>query len=80
MKNQKQLINNVVGQLNGIAKMLEEGKECFEVLTQMKAARSAMDSMITKYLEENLFVCLKGCKKDKEGVCRKFFSEALKYS
>lgn len=81
MKNQKQLINNIVGQLNGVAKMVEEGQDCFKVLTQMKASRSALDSMITKYLEENLFKCLSGCKgKDKEDVCKKFFAEALKYS
>jgi DNA-binding FrmR family transcriptional regulator len=57
-KTHQQLINNIAGQLNGIQAMIDRGDDCFEVLTQMKAARSGISSLMNKYLEENFINCL----------------------
>ncbi|MEA3452919.1 MAG: metal-sensitive transcriptional regulator [Patescibacteria group bacterium] len=79
MKNQHQLINNIVGQMKGLDKMIKEKKGCFAVLAQMKAARSAIDSLSLKYLEEEFVDCLGSCKKGKKDeVCKKFFKELIK--
>ena len=59
MKNSKQLLNNIIGQLNGIAKMMEnEEKDCKDVITQLKAVKSATGSLMNKYIEENALACL----------------------
>ena len=80
MKNNSQLINNIIGQLKGIDKMIQEEKDCFMVLNQIKAARSAMDSLTAKYIEKEFVSCLKTCSnKDKGQVCKNFFNQLIKY-
>ncbi len=79
MKNQHQLINNIIGQMKGIDKMIEEKKDCSAVLAQMKAARSAIDALSLKYVEEEFAHCLGVCKKEKKNeICKKFFKELIK--
>jgi len=82
MKTQKQLANNIVGQMNGLIKMMDEEKDCFAVLTQMKAAKSAMNTLMNRFLEEQFIGCLGKCRdKESQGdVCKKFFSEITKIS
>ena len=80
-KTKIQLINNIIGQLEGVRSMMENEKECFEILTQMKAAKSGMNSLMNKFLEDHFVKCMEACAKngtDKDIVCRKFFSEILK--
>ena len=38
-------INKVVGQLNGIKKMIEDKRYCPEIITQLKAVSSACQSL-----------------------------------
>ena len=59
MKNTRQLINNITGQLNGINAMIEDKKECLTVLAQLKAAKAGLNAVIAKYLAENTTQCLK---------------------
>ncbi|HHE76606.1 MAG TPA: metal-sensitive transcriptional regulator [Candidatus Parcubacteria bacterium] len=81
MKDNTQLINNIIGQLTGIERMIEDGKDCFDVLTQIKAARSAIDSLAVKYIEREFLNCLKACNtKEKEQTCRMFLKELIKRS
>jgi len=62
--------------------MMNEGKECFETLAQMKAAKSALNSLINRYLTENLQTCLLECqvKGERDAVCKKFFDEIISNS
>ena len=62
MKNNKQLINNIIGQLEGINRMMEREEDCQKVIVQMKAVRSAMANIMDKYLKENIALCLRGRK------------------
>jgi DNA-binding FrmR family transcriptional regulator len=76
MKKINQRLNNVVGQINGINRMLESDEEYSKVITQMKAARSALSSCIDKYIHECFDKCVKeGMNQDE---CKKFFSEIIK--
>ncbi len=79
MKSSIHLINNIIGQLEGTKKMMEEERDCFEISKQFKAVKSATTNLIDKYMEENFNQCMKNCKENKrEDVCRKFFSEIIK--
>ncbi|HBI16926.1 MAG TPA: hypothetical protein DDY52_02085 [Candidatus Moranbacteria bacterium] len=79
MKNNKQLINNVIGQLEGINRMIEEGGECQKVIIQMKAVRSAMANVMDKYLKDNIAFCLKGIKSKKQNKeMEKIISELIR--
>lgn len=59
MKNEEQLINNVIGQLEGIKRMIEEEKDCGLVLVQLQASKSALNAFVNKYIENNALSCLK---------------------
>jgi len=64
-KTEKQLINNVIGQLNGVSKMLDDGKDCFAILTQLKAAKATINKLVGKFLRYNLDRCIIDGKKSK---------------
>ncbi len=78
-KNKEQLLNNIIGQLEGIKKMLkDEKKDCFDVLIQMKASKSAFEKVMILYLGENLIKCsLKNDKKE-QGRLNKLLEEVVK--
>jgi len=60
MKSTEQRINNIIGQLTGIKKMLiEKPDDCFSILVQMKAVKSAMTSLTEQILSKELDRCLK---------------------
>jgi len=59
MKNSKQLLNNIIGQLNGVSKMMDDDtKVCKDVITQIKAIKSSTGTLMNKYIEENALLCL----------------------
>ena len=47
-------INKIIGQLNGIKKMIEENRYCPEIITQLKAVSSACQSTEALLLEKHL--------------------------
>ena len=77
MKTYEQLINNIVGQLNGVNRMMENEENCFDTLAQLKAVKSALNSFTSKFLQENFLKCLERGDEPNEVVCKKFFSEIL---
>ncbi|MBD8033378.1 metal-sensitive transcriptional regulator [Solibacillus sp. A46] len=46
------------GQLRGILRMMEEEKDCKDVITQLSAVRSAVDRTIGVIVTDNLVECL----------------------
>lgn len=59
MKTNEQRINNIIGQLNGIKRLLAEPKtDCLQVITQLKATRAALDSLTTKIISDETLPCL----------------------
>ena len=51
-------INRMIGQLNGINKMLEEKRYCGEVLTQIAAVESALRNVGYLVLQEHMETCV----------------------
>ncbi|MEJ5187564.1 MAG: metal-sensitive transcriptional regulator, partial [Candidatus Geothermincolales bacterium] len=52
-------LRRVEGQVRGVIRMVEEGKDCEEVLTQVAAARSAMDRVGIQIITHRMRECLK---------------------
>ena len=46
------------GQLRGIQKMIEEERDCIDIITQLSAVRSSVDRVIELLITENLMECI----------------------
>lgn len=58
IKNNEQRINNIIGQLEGIKKMLAlENRNCSDLIIQIKAVKSAVSSLMEKILMEEMDSC-----------------------
>lgn len=77
MKTYKQRINNIIGQLEGISKMIDNDIDSCQIINQIKASKSALNSFLQKYSEENILKCLKLSCKD-EAACKRFINEIIK--
>jgi DNA-binding FrmR family transcriptional regulator len=53
-------LNRASGQLEGIKKMSEERRYCPDIMTQLRATRSALKSIEGNILEAHLSGCLTG--------------------
>lgn len=51
-------LSRITGQLGGISKMLEENRYCGDILTQVAAAESALQSFGYLVLQEHLETCV----------------------
>ena len=51
-------INRIIGQLEGVKKMVQESRYCPDILTQLKAIRSATHSIEANILEAHLESCV----------------------
>lgn len=77
-KNSLQLLNNIIGQLNGVKKMLEDDRPCVDVIPQLKASRSAISSLLNKYVSLNVEFCIAGLSKDSKADLSKLIKELSK--
>ena len=79
MKTAEQRLNNIIGQLNVAKKMLsEENGDCFAVLTQFKAARSALSSLMDQIISQELANCLAMRQPERREKITAIFKEVLK--
>lgn len=51
-------MKKIEGQLKGILRMMDEEKDCKDVITQLSAVRSAVDRTIGVIVTDNLVDCL----------------------
>lgn len=58
LKQLKNRINRIVGQLNGIGRMLDENRYCGDILTQVAAVESALQSFGYLILQEHMETCV----------------------
>ncbi len=54
----KQRLKKVAGQVNGIDKMLDEGRYCIDILQQILAARAALNKVALIILESHAKSCV----------------------
>lgn len=51
-------LNRISGQVDGVKKMIEEKRYCPEILTQLRAIRSALKGLELRILDTHLSFCL----------------------
>lgn len=51
-------LNRAEGQVRGVSKMVQEDKYCIDVLTQVSAARAALDKVALELLRDHAHHCL----------------------
>ncbi|RDU35969.1 metal-sensitive transcriptional regulator [Neobacillus piezotolerans] len=60
----KHRVKRIEGQIRGILKMMEEDKNCKDVITQLSAVRSAVDRTIGVVVSSNLVECVLDAEKN----------------
>ncbi|MBF0706934.1 MULTISPECIES: metal-sensitive transcriptional regulator [Bacillales] len=55
----KNRLKRVEGQIRGVLRMLEEEKDCKDVITQLSASRTAIDRTIGLIVGSNLEECIR---------------------
>jgi DNA-binding FrmR family transcriptional regulator len=51
-------LKRVEGQIRGVLKMMDDEKNCKDVITQLSAVRSAVDRSIGHIVAKNLEICI----------------------
>jgi DNA-binding FrmR family transcriptional regulator len=51
-------LNRIRGQVEGVARMIEDDRYCIDVLTQIAAIRSALDALGLKLLHDHAHGCV----------------------
>lgn len=80
MKYDQKIINRlkrIEGQIKGIIKMMEEDKDCREVVTQLSASRSAIDRTIGVVVSANLVECINNPEQNGEKTEEELVQEAV---
>lgn len=69
LKYNKKMINRIhriQGQLNGVIKMMEEEKNCKDVISQLSASKSSIQRLMGIIISENLVECVKMSEENSE--------------
>jgi DNA-binding FrmR family transcriptional regulator len=53
-------LHRIEGQVRGIEKMVEDDRYCIDILTQIAAVNTALESLAYKVLEEHVRHCVAG--------------------
>ncbi|QKY71390.1 metal-sensitive transcriptional regulator [Lentibacillus sp. CBA3610] len=62
----KNRVKRIEGQVRGLEKMMEEEKDCRDVVTQMTAVRNALDRTVAVIVSQNLEQCIREEKQNGE--------------
>jgi len=61
-------LRRIEGQVRGLQRMLESGRECEDVLTQVMAVRSGIDQVGLLLMDRHIDTCLLGSKDAEAGL------------
>jgi len=65
-QDQKVRLRKIEGQVKGIEKMVNDGRYCIDILTQIKAVKAALNRVEIGILEGHMQHCLKKAVKSKD--------------
>ncbi|MFX3632719.1 MAG: metal-sensitive transcriptional regulator [Candidatus Pristimantibacillus sp.] len=54
----KTRLRKIEGQVRGVLRLMEEGKSCKDVVSQLSAVRNAADKALAQIVAENLQQCI----------------------
>lgn len=57
-------VNRIVGQMNGISKMIEEDRYCGDIIIQLSAIDKSIKSLSNVILDKHLHTCVEQAVKD----------------
>jgi len=60
-------LNRISGQVRGVTGMVEEGRYCVDILTQIAAIQSALDAVAMQLLEHHTHGCVQSAIKSGQG-------------
>lgn len=76
-----QRLRRIEGQVRGIQRMVAEGRECEDVLTQLAAVRAALDRVGVFVISRQMRKCLEGAQDTEDSrALEKAFEVFLKYA
>jgi DNA-binding FrmR family transcriptional regulator len=58
-------LSRIEGQIKGVKRMIEEGEYCIDIITQIQAARAALQSVNKTILAKHLKHCVAGALEEK---------------
>jgi DNA-binding FrmR family transcriptional regulator len=70
-------VKRIEGQLRGILRMMEENKDCREVVTQLSAVRTAVDRTMGVIVSSNLVECVQKAKDHEDKNTEDLIKEAV---
>jgi DNA-binding FrmR family transcriptional regulator len=73
----KNRVKRIEGQLRGIIRLMEENKDCKDVITQLSAARTAIDRTIGVIVSSNLVECVRKADETNERNTEELVKEAV---
>jgi DNA-binding FrmR family transcriptional regulator len=73
----KNRVKRIEGQLRGILRLMEEDKDCKDVITQLSAARTAIDRTIGVIVSSNLVECVRKADETSERSAEELIKEAV---
>lgn len=73
----KNRVKRIEGQIRGILRMMEENKDCKEVITQLSAVRTAVDRTMGVIVSSNLVDCVQKSKDNEETNTEELIKEAV---
>ena len=73
----KNRLSRMEGQLRGIHRMMDEEKDCQDVITQLSAVRSGIERTIGRIVSENLVECVRAADGNEDQV-NESIAEAVK--
>ena len=74
----KNRVKRIEGQLRGILRLMEENKDCKDVITQLSASRTAIDRTIGVIVSSNLVECVRNADENNERSTEELVEEAVK--
>lgn len=73
----KNRVKRIEGQLRGILKMMEDNKDCKDVITQLSATRTAIDRTIGVIVSSNLINCVQMAESQGDKTMEELVQEAV---
>ncbi|MES2462695.1 MAG: metal-sensitive transcriptional regulator [Armatimonadota bacterium] len=70
-KRLKTRLNRIAGQIGGVQRMVDEDRYCVDILTQIAAIRSALDTVGVELLTNHIEGCVVGHGTESEHECAK---------
>lgn len=61
-------LKRIEGQVRAVIRMMEEGNECKDVITQLSAVRSGVDRAIGVIVAKNLIECVKNAENGSDNM------------